>query len=211
MPSRWGDRAYILFASLATYAVILMLRPFTGNFVQRLLSRLLLILFAFAAFVAVVYEPLFLMQCGWSGLHEGPSGPCVATWAGRAWLQYLQVEPYYGNAPLFLQLLNEFDTLLFGWFYVLAVYVFFAGREECTWFRNLSTFVAGMMGYAMAYYLTWELLSYRQTGARIVSVFAYNGLWLLTFVLLMVRLYAFRQGRLAANDPIPAGYPRLIS
>ena len=158
----------------------------------RYTDRLLIALFAFAAFIAVFYEPAFFLQCGWSGLHQGAAGPCVQTWVGRAWLGYLKVEPYYADAPLFVQLANEFDSLLFGWFYLLSLFVLLTGRQDQGWYKTIATFVSGMMGYAMAYYLTWESLSYRQTGARISAVFIYNGLWLLIFALLMARLYLMR-------------------
>lgn len=146
-------------------------------------------LFAFAAFIALAYEPLFFLNCGWAGLHQGANGPCIASWVGRAWLAYLKVEPLYADAPVFLQLVNEFDTLLFAWFYVLSLIVFLKGYQERAWYRTLATFVSGMMGYAMAYYLTWELLTYRQTGAQLSAVLLYNGLWLFIFVLLMARLH----------------------
>jgi hypothetical protein len=158
----------------------------------RLADGILLLLFALAAFVALFYEPAFFLQCGWSGLHQGAAGSCAQSWVGRAWLAYLRVEPAYADAPLFLQLANEFDSLLFGWFYLLSLAVFVLRRQDRPWYRGLATFVSGMMAYAMAYYLSWETLSYRQTGADIGAVYQYNGLWLLLFVLLMVRLHLLR-------------------
>lgn len=156
---------------------------------RRCLDRLLTGLFLFAAFMACIYAPLFYFQCGWEGLRLGAAGSCSQTWVGRAWLGYLQVEPYYAQAPLWLQLMNEFDSLFFSWFYVLSVVVFWTGRQDQAWYRILATFVAGMMTYAMLFYLTWESLTFRETGADLFKVFMYNGLWLLIFGLLMLRLY----------------------
>lgn len=155
----------------------------------RVVDGLLIALFALAAFIGLYYEPAFFYQCGWEGLKAGASGPCAQTWVGRAWLGYLQVEPLYGDAPLFIRLINEFDTYLFGWFYVLSLWVFISGRQERSWYRYLATFVSGMMIYAMIFYLGWEALSFRETGANLQAVFSYNGLWLLIFLLLLVRVH----------------------
>lgn|GEM_PF-5907605 len=156
------------------------------------LDYLLLALFLFAAFMACVYAPMFYFQCGWEGLGQGPAGSCAQTWVGRAWLGYLHVEPYYARAPLWLRLMNEFDTLLFSWFYLLSVAVFWRGAQDRPWYRIVATFVAGMMAYAMLFYLSWESLTFRETGADLPRVFAYNGLWLIIFTLLMLRLYGFK-------------------
>ncbi|MDR3416847.1 MAG: hypothetical protein P4L83_11735 [Nevskia sp.] len=165
----------------------------------RWLDRVLIVLFLFAAFVGFYYEPVFFLHCGWAGLHQGAGGACSQDWVGRAWLAYLKVEPYYADAPLFLQLVNEFDTLLFGWLYLLSIFVFFTGRQTRGWYKSLATFVSGMMAYAMTYYLTWESLTYHQTGANIRSVFFYNGLWLLIFALLLARLYLLAPRTAAAG------------
>lgn len=156
---------------------------------RRLLDIVLVLLFGCAAFIGLVYEPLFVFGCGWEGLKLGAAGPCAQDWVGRAWLEYLKVEPLYGNAPVWLQLVNEFDSFLFGWFYVLSLVVFLSGRTHLAWYRNLATFVAGMMTYAMVFYLSWEALTYRETGADLKAVISYNGPWLATFLLLMLRLY----------------------
>ncbi|MDB5986873.1 MAG: hypothetical protein JWR16_1926 [Nevskia sp.] len=156
------------------------------------LDRALILLFIFAALVAYVYEPLFFLKCGWSGLALGDAGICSQSWVGRAWLDYLQVEPYYAKAPLWLQLVNEFDTLMFGWFYVLSAVVFIRGLQTRSWYRVLAVFMSGMMTYAMAFYLAWEALSFRETGAKLGAVIAYNGLWIFIFALLLIRLYLDR-------------------
>lgn len=156
------------------------------------LDWVLIALFAFAAFMACVYAPLFYFQCGWEGLGAGPTGPCGASWVGRAWLGYLSVEPYYAQAPLWLQLMNEFDSLLFSWFYLLSLIVFLRGRQDASWYRITATFAAGMMSYAMLFYLTWESLTFRETGADLPAVFFYNGLWIVIFALLLARLYWLR-------------------
>ncbi len=153
------------------------------------IDRLLLALFVFAAFMACIYAPLFYFQCGWEGLRLGVNGSCMGSWVGRAWVGYLNVEPYYAQAPLWLQLVNEFDTLLFSWFYLLSIGVFLRGKQDQTWYRVVATFVAGMMSYAMLFYLAWESLSFRETGAKLSAVFIYNGLWIVIFGLLLVRLY----------------------
>lgn len=158
------------------------------------LDRLLIPLFAFTAFMALIYAPAFMFSCGWDGLSQGIDGPCGESAIGRAWLGYLQVEPIYANAPLWLRLVNAFDTYLFGWFYLLSLGVFLRGRQDAGWYRGLATFMAGMMSYAMALYLTWETLTFRETGAQIVQVFVYNGLWLLIFALLMARIHLWRPG-----------------
>jgi len=155
---------------------------------------LLIFLFLFAAFTACIYAPLFYFQCGWEGLSLGNAGSCTETWVGRAWLGYLKVEPYYAEAPLWLQLMNEFDTLLFSWFYLLSLVVFWRGLQDRNWYRIIATFAAGMMAYAMLFYLTWETLTFKETDADIVKVYLYNGLWLVIFSLLLLRLYWLRPG-----------------
>jgi hypothetical protein len=160
---------------------------------SRWLNKILIFLFAFACFIALFYEPSFLYfsNCRWSGLGLGSEGPCAQTWIGRAWLGYLQVEPIYANAPRWIQLVNEFDVYLFGWFYLLSIIVFLSGKADQGWYRNLATFVAGMMSYSMILYLTWQTLSVGETHANLQAVITYNGLWLFIFTVLMVRLYIF--------------------
>ncbi|MGH8447075.1 MAG: hypothetical protein ACREVL_17545 [Solimonas sp.] len=158
----------------------------------RWLDRALLILFAFTSFMSLVYAPLFVFGCGWDGLKLGPEGPCGADWVGRAWLGYTQIEPLYADAPLWLRLVNELDMFFFSWFYLLSFVTFARSRQDGGAYRLLATFMAGMMTYAIGFYLIWELLSWRQTGAQIGQVIAYNGLWLLVFGLLMLRLHVLR-------------------
>lgn len=153
------------------------------------IDRLMMLLFGLAAFNSFFYTPMFLLGCGWEGLAQGATGSCSQTWIGRAWLGYLKVEPLYAAIPTWLQMLNEFDTYFFGWFYLLSLIVFVRHRQRHPGYRALATFMSGMMAYAMIFYLTWEVRTYRDTGADIQSVFAFNGLWLLLFVLLMLRLY----------------------
>jgi len=157
------------------------------------LDRILILLLAFAAFVALLYMPGFLLGCGWEGLAQGAGGACSKSAIGRAWLGYVQVEPVYGHAPLWLQLLNEFDTYLFGWFYLLSLVLFLRGRQDRDWYRSLATFMSGMMGYAMLFYLSQATLGWPQNGAKLMQVYLYNGLWLLLFTLLLARLYLFRR------------------
>lgn len=159
---------------------------------SRMLDRVLMALFAFAAFTALVYMPLFLLGCGWEGLAQGPQGECSNSVVGRAWLGYVEVEPVYARAPLWLRLLNEFDTWFFGWFYLLSLAVFIRGRQESPRYRALATFMSGMMAYAMFFYLTQATLSWPDSGAKLGQVYTYNGLWLLLFTLLLARLYLFR-------------------
>jgi hypothetical protein len=159
----------------------------------RWFDRFLVLLFIFATFIALVYEPLFLLQCGWDGLKLGADGPCTQTWVGRAWLGYLLVEPLYADAPVWIQLVNEFDVFLFGWFYVLSVVVFWKHLSHRRWYRNLATFVSGMMIYSMVLYLTWQVLTYRDTGANLTAVVTFNGMWLVIFSFLLARLYLCRE------------------
>lgn len=175
--------------------------------ISRVLDWGLILLFAFACFIALYYEPAFFLQCGWDGLHAGSGGVCSQTWVGRAWLGYLKVEPLYANAPIWIRLVNEFDTVLFGWFYLLSVVVFVVGRQDRLWYRLIATFVAGMMTYSIALYLTWEALSYRDTGADLSAVMTYNGLWAFIFALLLLRLNVFprRSATAVAPYPPPAG------
>ncbi len=175
----------------------------------RWLDRLLILLFAFASYIAFVYEPMFLYftQCGWDGLHIGAGGPCEQTGIGRAWLGYLQVEPIYANAPVWIRLVNEFDVFLFGWFYVLSVWVFLSGRQTRTWYKYVGTFVSGMMTYSMVLYLTWETLSVHDSGSNLKAVYMYNGLWLFIFALLMVRLHLYRNAS-ADGKPVIADTAR---
>ena len=159
---------------------------------SRWLDRLLIALFLFTSFMSLVYAPLFVFGCGWHGLTLGADGPCAASWVGRAWLGYVQVEPIYRDAPVWLQLVNELDMFFFSWFYVLSLIVFLTKRQDRRWYRTLATFMAGMMTYAIGFYLIWELRTYRQTGAQIVSVVVFNGMWLVIFGLLMLRLHVLR-------------------
>src|SRR3546814_16015478 len=80
------------------------------------------------------------------------------------------MEPIYHDAPVWLQLVNELDMFFFSWFYVMSVIVFVSKRQVRAWYRGLATFMAGMMTYAISFYLTWELLTYRPTGAQLASV-----------------------------------------
>ncbi|HEY3699702.1 MAG TPA: hypothetical protein VGK97_10250 [Spongiibacteraceae bacterium] len=162
-------------------------------------DRFLILLFAFATFIALFYEPAFLyfVDCGWHGLSLGADGPCAQTWVGRAWLGYLQTEPIYANAPRWIQLVNEFDVFLFGWFYVLSLIIFIRAQAHLGWYRNLATFMAGMMTYSMILYLTWQILSIDETHADLTAVIIGNGLWLFIFTALMVRLYLVRDVRIA--------------
>lgn len=161
--------------------------------VARWLDRVLIPLLLLASFVALVYAPMFYLGCGWEGLALGREGPCGQDWVGRAWLGYLQVEPLYAQAPLWLQLVNELDSYLFGWFYLLSVFVFLTRRERRGWYRGLATFMAGMMSYAMTLYFSWQILGHRETGAQLGKVLGYNGLWLLIILLLLARLYVFQR------------------
>ncbi|WP_028080230.1 hypothetical protein [Solimonas soli] len=158
----------------------------------RWLDRLLIVLFLFTSFMSLVYAPLFVFGCGWDGLTLGPDGPCGATAIGRAWLGYVQVEPIYRDAPVWLRLVNELDMFFFSWFYVLSVIVFLGKRQDRAWYRGLATFMAGMMSYAIGFYLIWELRTYRDTGAQIVPVVIFNGMWLVIFGLLMLRVHVLR-------------------
>lgn len=157
------------------------------------LDRVLIPLLLLASFVALVYAPMFYLGCGWEGLALGREGPCGQDWVGRAWLGYLQVEPFYAQAPLWLQLVNELDSYLFGWFYLLSVFVFLTRRERRGWYRGLATFMAGMMSYAMTLYFSWQILGHHETGAQLGKVLGYNGLWLLIILLLLARLYVFQR------------------
>lgn len=159
---------------------------------SRWLDRLLILLFLFTSFMSLVYAPLFVFGCGWEGLKLGAEGPCGASWVGRAWLGYVQTEPIYADAPLWLRLLNELDMYFFAWFYVLTVIVFLGGFQDRRWYRFVATFMAGMMSYAISFYLIWEVLSYRQTGAQLGPVLVFNGMWLVIFALLMLRLHVLR-------------------
>ncbi|WP_428310720.1 hypothetical protein [Hydrocarboniphaga sp.] len=164
----------------------------------RWLDRFLMLLFALAGFTSLVYTPLFLLGCGWDGLALGADGPCAASWAGRGWLAYTQVEPLYSNIPIWLQMVNEFDTYFFGWFYLLSLIVFLRGRQRHPGYRALATFMSGMMAYAMTFYMVWEIRTYRDTGADLGAVITFNGMWVLLFVSLMARLYLVREPESAA-------------
>ena len=159
----------------------------------RWLDWVLIPLLLLASFVALVYAPMFYLGCGWDGLALGGDGPCAQDWVGRAWLGYLQVEPFYAQAPLWLQLVNELDSYLFGWFYLLSAFMFLTRREGRGWYRSLATFMAGMMSYAMTLYMSWEFLSHRETGAQLDRVLAYNGLWVVIILLLLARLFVFQR------------------
>src|SRR3546814_5926747 len=89
-------------------------------------------------------------------------------------------------------LVNELDMFFFSWFYVMSVIVFVSKRQDRAWYRGLATFMAGMMTYAISFYLIWEMLTYRQTGAQLASVVMFNGMWLVIFGLLMLRVHVLR-------------------
>jgi hypothetical protein len=165
----------------------------------RWFDRYIIVLFALATFNSVFYEPAFVyfVDCGWQGLSLGTAGPCSNTWVGRAWLAYTSIEPIYANAPLWIQLVNEFDIFLFGWFHVLTIYVFVKGISYQRWYRNLATFMSGMMGYAMTLYLLWQVLSVEQTQAHLPAVLIGNGMWVLFYGSLMARIYLVRDPRAA--------------
>lgn len=160
----------------------------------RLLSKFLILLFLFACFISLIYEPgfLYFSNCGWTNIGLGAEGPCGQTWIGRAWLDYLEIEPLYANAPLWIQLVNAFDVFVFGWFYVLSVVVFVMKKEDRSWYRHLATFMAGMMIYSMILYLTWQILSVEETKANLQAVIVANGMWLFIFLMLLIRLYLVR-------------------
>lgn len=172
----------------------------------RWIDRFLIVLFALAGFTSFVYTPMFLLGCGWEGLAQGATGACGDSWVGRAWLGYTQVEPLYANIPIWLQMVNEFDTYFFGWFYVLSLIVFLRGRQQHAGYRALATFMSGMMAYAMIFYLSWEVRTYRETGADIQQVFLFNGMWLVLFVTLMLRLYAVPERVPLAGDVRPTAF-----
>lgn len=155
----------------------------------RWFDRVLMLLFVMMAFTSFVYMPMFLASCGWEGLGQGADGPCAASWVGRAWLGYLEVEPFYARAPLWLQQLNEFDSYFFGWFYVVSLLSFLRGRQDGPLYRGVATFMCGMMLYPMLFYFAWEFRTYRQTGADLPAVILFNGPWLLMVLLLMTRLH----------------------
>src|SRR3546814_11521410 len=92
--------------------------------------------------MSLVYAPLFVFGCGWHGLTLGPAGPCGDSWVGRAWLGYVQMEPIYHAAPVWLQLVNELDLFFFSWFFVLSVLVFVSKRQDRAWYRRLAAFLA---------------------------------------------------------------------
>src|SRR3546814_13058783 len=73
------------------------------------------------------------------------------------------------SSDLWLQLVNELDMFFFSWFYVLSVIVFVSKRQDRAWYRGIATFIAGLMTYAISFYLIWEMLTYRQTGAHLAS------------------------------------------
>jgi len=160
-------------------------------------DRYLMVLFGFATFIAYFYEPAFFyfVDCGWEGLGKGPEGPCSQTWVGRAWLGYLQVEPIYANAPLWIQLVNEFDVFLFGWFNLLTLIILIKDLTYKRWYRNLATFMGGMMVYSMILYLLWQVLSVEETKANLPAVIIGNGLWLVIYVSLLIRIYLIRDPR----------------
>jgi hypothetical protein len=158
----------------------------------RWLDRVLVLLFLLMAFTSLVYMPWFLASCGWRGLALGADGPCSQSWVGRAWLGYLKVEPLYAHAPVWLQQLNEFDSYLFGWFYLFSLVVFTRGRQDGPAYRALATLMGGMMVYAIVFYLIWEARTFRATGADLRAVALCNGPWLVLTLLLLARIYWVR-------------------
>ncbi len=151
-----------------------------------------ILIFAFFGFVAWFYEPAFIFGCGWEGLGQGLDGPCGESWVGRAWLGYLQVEPAYANAPPYVRISNEADAYLFGPFYAVSLFAFLTNRHTTDWYKGVATFCSGMMVFALLLYLSWELMTYKDTGARIMSVIVFNVPWLLMPIALMFRLYAVK-------------------
>ena len=160
-------------------------------------DRYLMVLFAFASFIALFYEPafFFFIDCGWEGIGQGLQGPCSQTWIGRAWLGYLQIEPIYAHAPLWIQLLNETDFFIFGWFNLLTLIILIKDLAYKRWYRNLATFMCGMMAYSLTLYLWWEVLSAEETKSNLPAVIIANGMWLVFYGSLFIRIYLIRDPR----------------
>lgn len=159
---------------------------------KRWYDWLFIAMFLFFGFVAWYYEPMFFFGwsgCDWNNIAQGLEGPCGQHWVGQAFVGYTKVEPLYREAPVFLQIINEFDVFLFGPFYAISLYAFFTNQHTSGWYRAVGTFFCGMLLYAMIFYFTWEFRTYKETGADIVQVVVINGPWALGKVLLLMRLY----------------------
>lgn len=173
-------------------------------------NRYLMVLFAAASFISLFYEPAFFYfaGCGWQGLGQGPQGPCSQTWIGRAWLGYLQNEPIYAHAPLWIQIFNETDFFIFGWFNLLTLIILIMNLVDKRWYRNLATFMCGMMTYSLALYLWWEVQSVDETKSNLLSVFVVNGMWVLFYGSLFIRIYLIRDPR-SVDQGVGEGYAGL--
>src|SRR5437879_241610 len=66
-------------------------------------------MFVLFCLVAFVHEPLFYLYCGWDGLRHDS---CTNATIAQIWKGYAQYDRVYFDAPLWMELLIFFDTLL---------------------------------------------------------------------------------------------------
>jgi len=143
-------------------------------------------MFVLFCLVAFVHEPLFYLYCGWDGLRHDS---CTNATIAKIWKGYAQYDRVYFDAPLWMELLIFFDTLLLSPFYVYSLYALASGRADTPLYRAVAYAVCGAMIYAMILYLGWEVLAADQYHTALGAVIGYNIPWGMVPLLLIVRLY----------------------
>lgn len=151
----------------------------------RKLDALLLGSFGMFLFVAWIFEPAIVWQCGWEGL---PTAECKRTLIGRLWLFYAEsFDPVFLNLPLWLRIVCSLDTFLFGPFYAVSVYAFAAGRHQERWYELVALPAAGALLYSTVVYFAYECIA-EWHRASLLWVFVINLPWTLVPILLFFRL-----------------------
>ena len=149
-------------------------------------DRFFVVAFTVLLLVAWVYEPLFYIYCGWSGLH---ANSCTNSTVAGIWTAYARLDPVYLDMPLWMALMIGFDTFLLSPFYAYSIFAFATGRVDTRTYRAVGYTVSGALIYAMVLYLTWEALQAGKYGTALIPVIAYNAPWGLVPLLLVVRLF----------------------
>lgn len=149
-------------------------------------DRFFLAAFALFTLVALVHEPLFYWSCGWDGLRARQCGDALVQ---AIWVGYAGYDPVYFDMPLWMALMIGFDSVLLAPFYVYSLWTFATRRADTPLYRTVALTVSGALIYAMALYLSWEVLEADRTGANLAAVVGYNLPWGLIPLLLVIRLH----------------------
>jgi hypothetical protein len=151
-------------------------------------DRVLTACFAMFLFVAWIFEPAVVYQCGWEGLRE------CDTVTGQLWLFYAETfDPVFLNLPFWLRLICSLDTFLFGPFYAISLYAFWCGHQESVWYIVIALPYAGGLIYSTVVYFSYEVLA-ESHRASLFWVFVINLPWTLAPIVLIIRLGSWLKG-----------------